>query len=89
MLQPLAIPEFFRQEHQPPDGSHLPDIYSNTRWTEFIAHLSQFSDTSIPTTKTQLLELLDHEANPASRVTLMTGVARCQIGEGKLFDAAQ
>jgi tetratricopeptide (TPR) repeat protein len=85
----LAIPEIFIQSSQMQESLILPDVDSNTRWAEFIAHLSQFSDLPIPDTKFQLEELLDYQSKPGNKAAIMTGIARCSIGQGRLFEGAQ
>ncbi len=89
-LQPtLAIPEIFQPARELPPTMALGVIETNTRWTEFIAQLSQFGELDIPETREQLEGLLSSEGAPEKRAALMAGVARCEIGEGRFLEGAQ
>ncbi len=88
-LQPMDIPEIFLQSSEQPPVFSLAVVENNTRWTEFIAQLSQFGELDVPDTRIQLENLLSSEGAPEKRATLMAGLARCEIGEGRFFDGAQ
>ena len=75
----LAIPEIFIQSSQMQESLILPDVDSNTRWAEFIAHLSQFSDLPIPDTKFQLEELLDYQSKPGNKAAIRLALPVAQL----------
>ncbi len=60
----------------------------NTRWVEFMAHLSQFNKLTVPETHEQLEVLLKNEHDPAKLASVYTGLSRCYIGEGDFIRAA-
>lgn len=85
----LDIPEIFHQNSNPAENLALPVIQSDSRWTEFVAHLSQFGEMDIPDTRDQLEILLAQEGSPAKRAVLITGISKCTVGEGKFLEGAQ
>ncbi|NOZ08496.1 MAG: tetratricopeptide repeat protein [FCB group bacterium] len=89
LQQTLDIPEIFQPEGELPPTMALNVIETNTRWTEFIAQLSQFGELDVPETKEQLESLLSSEGAPEKRAALMAGIARCEIGEGRFLEGAQ
>ena len=84
----LDIPEIFNQPHNGFAVENLPVVQEKPRWTEFVSHLSQFGELDVPSTREQLESLLAYEGDPSHRAALITGIARCTIGEGQLLEGA-
>ena len=82
------LPEIFQADPSQLENPLLPATHSHSRWTEFVAHLAQFSELNIPNTLDQLEMLLASEASPQRRAILYTGVARCLINEGRFMEGA-
>ena len=82
------IPEIFQSQNSTLEIINTSEYLNTSRWAEFTAHLTQFSDGDITEIKDQLSNLLSSEANPQIRSILLTGTARCQIHAGNFIEGA-
>ena len=76
------IPIIFQARENPVASALDVRVKSVSKWAEFVAHLAQFGETSIPESKELIQMLVDQEADPELRAILFTGVGRCLIHEG-------
>ncbi|NQU66908.1 MAG: tetratricopeptide repeat protein [Candidatus Marinimicrobia bacterium] len=83
------VPEIFQNKKQNIETVDPHEFMNTSRWAEFVAHLTQFSEGDIPQTEDQLSAMLSSEANPAVRSILYAGTARCQIHAGNFIGGAQ
>ncbi len=58
------------------------------RWVEFIAHLSQFNQQTVPEAESDLKDILAY--SPAEQqAAIYAGIGRCYLHEGKLLESAR
>lgn len=83
------IPQIFHPiDFNEPETDLL--VSSNpSKWTEFIAHVSQFTESSIDDTQNLLNELMLQVDSDSNKAVLLTGIGRCQIHNGDLIKGAQ
>ncbi|MBC8479338.1 MAG: tetratricopeptide repeat protein [FCB group bacterium] len=82
------IPAIFKTENPEPISGDI-TLPSGSFWAEFVAHLSQFSETSIEETRLQLDQLLLNQALPSTNAVLRAGIGRCLVHEGKFIEGAK
>ncbi len=83
------LPSIFTASGQVRELSHVQSAQSSTLWTEFTAHLSHFSESSLEETQLLIQKLLENNPSRLEKAVLLTGLARCCIHSGKLIEGPQ
>ena len=86
MISHDSLPELFRGHNSPLNRSlEIIDI-SKDKWTEFIAHLSQFNQLPLNETRREINNLIKISSHH-DHAALQAGLAKCYIAEGQFTKA--
>jgi len=80
------LPELFHGYNSPLNQSLDIIQISKDKWTEFIAHLSQFNQLPVDETHTEINNLISN-SNYNKDASLQAGIAKCYIAEGQFIKA--
>lgn len=82
------LPEIFHGQVQPVIESLSVTHKAPDQWTDFVAHLAQFNQYDVKSTRNELEALLNLQGL-SQQAVLHAGIARCYLGEGQLLKSVQ